>query len=220
MKRKHAFTLIELLVVIAIIAILAALMMPALTKFMEKGRATECANNLRSLGQGVVQYMADSKGSMFSKEAAATDTWPKVLRRNYVKDWKSFRSPFDKPSDKRKKTEEEPVPVSYGMNEKLFDTFEGKWKAPISSLILMAPAIDTSAPGKEPIFKEDAFSTTNVSIVAAGEGSLGFGTHGSREMINVLFADAHVDQMEWKKYSNNASEKGQQQWDPFYEKDE
>jgi len=218
MKKKHAFTLIELLVVIAIIAILVALLAPSLMKFMERGRATDCANNLKNLGQGITQYLADSKGSMFQLDAADGDTWPKVLNRNYVKDWKTFRSPFDKVSTLRPKKEEDPIPISYGINEKLFDTFEGKWKSPTSTLILAAPAMDTGAPGKEPKFLQSALNTANV-IVTSNGGSTGFGTHSNRELINVLFVDAHVDVLEWKKYSDNTSERGLQQWDPNYEKE-
>jgi prepilin-type N-terminal cleavage/methylation domain-containing protein/prepilin-type processing-associated H-X9-DG protein len=215
MKKPHAFTLIELLVVIAIIAILVALLAPSLASFMERGRATECANNLRSLGQGMTQYLADSKESFFAAEAEGQDTWPKILHRNYVKDWKTFRSPFDKPDSSRPKREEDPVPISYGVNEKLFDTFTGKWKSPTSSLIMIAPAIDTSAAGKDVKFMNDALNTTNLAIKPTGEsGSLG--THGKREVLNVLFADGHVDAMEWKKFSDQGTEKGKEQWDPAY----
>ncbi len=71
---KKCFTLIELLVVIAIIAILAAMLLPALNKAREKAHASSCISKLKQLGAASVMYADDNNGFMPGR-----GVWPEYV---------------------------------------------------------------------------------------------------------------------------------------------
>jgi len=75
MNKQRGFTLIELLVVIAIIALLMAILMPALQRAREQGKRAVCLNNAKTLALGWILYCDDYDGNMPRAVSVVDDGW-------------------------------------------------------------------------------------------------------------------------------------------------
>lgn len=196
---KHElFTLIELLVVVAIIAILAAMLLPALNKARDRAKGVLCVSNLKQVGTSAMAYADDSKGYIpIYYDTAAAQTWDRKLFANkYVANRNILVCPVTAPFK--------------------FDGYDGRCYGirmagtanPLN--IFQAPVITwqdatttVRAAASESILFSDSFRSTalfsgqNYAIqtyAAAVDGS--YGVHYAAHignLVNSVFADGHAE---------------------------
>jgi len=93
---NQKFTLIELLVVIAIIAILAAMLLPALSRARDVAKSAGCISNLSQLGKASAMYIGDfDDWTLLGYHGAGVGTWIDVTVKDYVKSKQTYHCPAE-----------------------------------------------------------------------------------------------------------------------------
>lgn len=219
-RANVGFTLIELLVVIAIIAVLVALLLPALSAAREQGRAILCAGNLRQIGLAVNLY-ADDYNDILVPSAMENppNYWSEahtlLARLGYLTPIKAWTCP-SLPDQTGWWANQQPRGGGYSVNSKhvhfVNETWEPNNRPVTRSSLTRASCVLSFVEGRAWINNDDAPTYVwpyYAECPSSGPTHLGqavtLQTVAKRHnKTNVLFADGHVEGVEYWDIIDNA----------------